>query len=156
MKTFKDYIREEVSPEGDDPTRAGGCLFVAYVGDQKLFAVAKRSKSCSEPGTYGPVGGMIKKDESPQDGISREVFEEIGLVVQPKALVWLHDHRDNPNFTYFTYAVVVEQSFLDGADLNDENDHIRWFSLNSPPTPLHPGFAKCLADPAVRFRLEAI
>ena len=52
------------------------------VRDDKRILAIKRS----DDGRWVPPGGVLEIDETPQDGVAREVYEETGLKVQPLRL----------------------------------------------------------------------
>ena len=52
------------------------------VRDDKRVLAIKRS----DDGRWVPPGGVLELDETPQDGVVREVYEETGLKVQPRRL----------------------------------------------------------------------
>ena len=44
----------------------------------------------ADDGRWVPPGGVLELDESPQDGVVREVFEETGMKVHPVRLTGVY------------------------------------------------------------------
>lgn len=57
-------------------------VVAAVIQKENKFLLGKRSLSKkSAPGYWCPVSGRIEPDETEQQAVVREVFEEVGLIV---------------------------------------------------------------------------
>lgn len=62
--------------------------FCFVFGDDGKVLVMRRSSTAKHrPGEWDLPGGLIKPDESPEDGVVREVFEETALAIQSPELI---------------------------------------------------------------------
>ncbi|MFB6720447.1 NUDIX domain-containing protein [Kribbella sp. NPDC056345] len=83
------------------PTKrvAADCLFIDRAG--RLLVLEAPYKS-----TWDLPGGMVEKDESPRLAARREVYEEIGLSVEPGALLavdWVPQTGDFTEIVAFLF-----------------------------------------------------
>ncbi len=87
--------------------------------DGRVLAIKR-----SDDGRWVPPGGVLELDETPQDGVVREVFEETGLKVQPVRLSGVHK---NMRLGVVSLAFVCE---VTGGEehTSDESDRVAWFS----------------------------
>jgi ADP-ribose pyrophosphatase YjhB (NUDIX family) len=53
--------------------------------DGRILAIKR-----SDDGRWVPPGGVLELDESPQDGVAREVYEETGVKVRPTRLTGVY------------------------------------------------------------------
>lgn len=87
-------------------------------------------------GMYSLIGGKVAKNESALQALVREVFEEVGAIIDPQDAQFSH-------IVYFKGATRVHVSFVftvrewQGEIANrepDKHDHIQWFNLDDLPT----------------------
>lgn len=128
---------------------AVGTLFIAATG---RIGLALRSDQVLEPGMYGLVGGAIDPHEIIREAAAREVYEELGVRIDPNQLRHLHTHTE-PGFEYKTFLYPTQNEF-EAYELNWENDAFSWFGPDELPDNLHPGVEALLADPKVRINLR--
>ena len=105
--------------------------------------------------TWGLVGGKIEINESVQQGLEREIQEELGGIIKDAKYVPVEQYTsDNKKFTYHTFLIKVEQEFV--PELNDE--HVGWAWLNSGtwPRPMHPGLWSTVNFDAVREKTSVM
>ena len=129
---------------------AVGALFRAAATGR--IALGLRSCGCGNPHTYGPIGGEIDPGEMVIEALAREMREELGTDMRGLPLEKI-DVFVKPHFLYTTYLVHVENEF-EPEDLNWENEHLAWFSLDDLPANLHPGFRVSVAKPDIMARLR--
>lgn len=133
---------------------AAGIMF--FCGNEVLLLL--RSAWVEEPYTWGIPGGSVIGEDyyettitSPQydetlfwEGACTETEEELGFIpaidsADIKNRVVFKDE----SFIFVTYIVEVSsgqrKAFNDSITLNAENVDWGWFSLDSLPSPLHPG-----------------
>lgn len=106
----------------------------ALVLKDKKILMAKRTKKLLEGGKWGIIGGFVNRDETLEQAIKREVFEETGYKVEYVELLRVIDNPDRPgedrqniNFVYTCTAVekIGEKDW--------ESDEVKWFDLDSLP-----------------------
>jgi 8-oxo-dGTP pyrophosphatase MutT (NUDIX family) len=130
--------------------RAAGVMFLASSSGR--IGLALRSGGVLQPFTYGVVGGAIDPRENPQVAAAREVKEEIGITLNPLALIPLDVFKDK-GFQYLTFLAVVPEEF-NPPFLNWESSAYEWFALEALPRNLHPGVATTLAKTKVQAQLR--
>lgn len=87
--------------------------------DGRVLAIKR-----SDDGRWVPPGGVLELDETPEDGVIREVFEETGLKVQPLRLTGVYK---NMRLGVVSLAFVCE---VTGGEerTSDESDRVAWLS----------------------------
>ena len=89
---------------------------------------------------YDLVGGKAEKGETLHAAVARETFEEIGVVVNPENLEFIHVlHRKDIDELVVFFFVTTEWS---GEPFNKEphkHDDLRWFPLDQLPQNIIPG-----------------
>jgi ADP-ribose pyrophosphatase YjhB (NUDIX family) len=90
-----------------------------------------------------PPGGFVRRGETPQEGVAREIFEELGVQI-----TFLDHHRvhfdvERRGVTFISVGVVPEDTaFVPGAaELSDA----RWFPLGELP-PMSRDFREGMPD----------
>lgn len=120
---------------------AAGALFLAK--DTGRIMLNLRSKFTSKPHTWSFWGGMSTKDESPMEGLTRELNEEMGEIPNIlKAYPLDVFHSGDGKFNYYTVLIIVENEFI--PKLNKESDGYCWCRIGNWPRPLHEGAKKLL------------
>ena len=98
------------------------------------------------PGAYGLPGGGLHKNESPVDGLRREVKEEIGLNLQPQQLKHIyHAMSRSQHFTFPYDCFLLEldekpQLMLQKSEIIDA----QWLPLNNPNKPIESDITQAL------------
>lgn len=129
-----------------------GALFYAKSTGRFLLlqkAVGKHS------GTWGLVGGTTEEQETPWQGLQREINEEIGS--HPKILktIPLETFVSNDNiFNFHTYLCVVQDEFI--PVLSNEHSGWAWVNLDSSPKPLHQGLRNSFSNKIIKTKLQTI
>ena len=65
----------------DLPRHSVSVTGIVLRDDGRVLAIKRH-----DDGRWVPPGGVLELDETPQDGVAREVYEETGLKVQPLRL----------------------------------------------------------------------
>jgi len=106
---------------------------VLVIKENKLLLV-KRTKKLLEGGKWGLVGGYVERDETLQEAVKREIFEETGYTVENIRLLTVrhnsdrpHEDRQNISFVFFCDGLVKE------GKPDWESDEVKWFDLNALP-----------------------
>ncbi|MBI3959574.1 MAG: NUDIX hydrolase N-terminal domain-containing protein [Chloroflexi bacterium] len=79
--------------------------------------------------------GWLEPNESPQEAVVREVWEETGLHVQPAELVGVFTRRPDPAWGLFTMVAVCFLCAVTGGELtlSHEGLDLRYWSLDEVP-----------------------
>lgn len=137
--------RGEVNDADEDSPywgrRAAGCLFFATSTGRVLFGL--RSDKVLEPHTWGGFGGKLDGDETPIEGLERELSEEIGYHDMDRYIGVSVFSDPEHDFEYYNYLVICEEEFE--PVLNAETDDYMWTQIENPPSPLHPGLKEAMS-----------
>ncbi len=88
--------------------------------------------------TWGIVGGKVESGETIEQGLKREIFEEMGGEIQGAKILPIEKYTSTNNkFVYHTFLIKVEEEFV--PVLNHEHKGYCWVPLDDYPKPLHPG-----------------
>lgn len=119
----------------------GSLIFAKNTGRYLFLLRATRSWNM----TWGLPGGKINPNEGIQQGLCREILEELGgEIISPKFIHVETFTSNNKKFTYHTYFVAVDFEFV--PELNSEHIGYAWLPLSAAPRPLHPGVSRTLAS----------
>jgi ADP-ribose pyrophosphatase YjhB (NUDIX family) len=106
-------------------------------------------------GTWGLVGGTNMHDETPWQGLEREIQEEIGLMPTILKTIPLETFVSNDKiFNFHTYLCVVEDEFL--PKLSNEHIAWAWSTIDYSPKPLHQGLRTSFSSKIIRTKLQTI
>lgn len=129
-----------------------GALF--YALDTKRFLFLHRVGGKTSD-TWGLVGGGNEKGETPFEGLTREIQEEIGDVPPFVKTIPLETFVSNDEkFNFHTYLVIVKKEFL--PKLNAEHDGYAWASFGKWPKTLHQGLRNTLQNKTNLSKLETM
>ena len=129
-----------------------GALF--YALDTKRFLFLHRANGKTS-GTWGLVGGGNELGESPFEGLTREIQEEVGDLPKFVKTIPLETFVSNDEkFNFHTYLVVVKKEFL--PNLNNEHDGYAWTSFGNWPKTLHQGLRNTLQNKTNLSKLETV
>ncbi len=125
-----------------------GVSAVAIVHDGKgRILLQKRGPNArDEQGNWDAVGGAVEFGETLIETITRELFEEIGVI--PKRIDYLttYDAHRNLNGIQTHWIAIAHAVLVDPKTVkNNEPDKIAelgWFDADSLPSPLHSQFPK--------------
>jgi 8-oxo-dGTP pyrophosphatase MutT (NUDIX family) len=129
-----------------------GALF--YAVDTKRFLFLQRTDGKTK-GTWGLVGGQMRFDESPFEGLKREIEEEVGHPPVFKKVIPLELFTSNDQkFHFNTYVIVVQEEFL--PKLNYEHSSYAWCAFECWPKNLHAGLRNTLNNKSIKGKLQTI
>lgn len=129
-----------------------GALF--YAKSTKKFLLLQKSQG-KHQGTWSLVGGTNEEQETPWQGLQREIKEEIGSVPDIIKTIPLETFVSNDNvFNFHTYLCIIEQEFI--PILSQEHIGYAWTTLEYAPRPLHQGLRNSFSNKIVRTKLQTI
>lgn len=129
-----------------------GALFYSKRTKRILLLQKARGKHA---GTWGLVGGTNETQETPWQGLTREIQEEVGSIPPIIKTIPLETFVSNDLvFNYHTYLCVIEDEFL--PTLSDEHSGYAWCMFDSTPRPLHQGLKNSFNSRIVRTKLQTI
>lgn len=106
-------------------------------------------------GTWGLVGGTNENQETPWEGLQREIKEEIGIIPKILKTIPLETFVSNDSIFYFhTYLCVIEDEFT--PKLSSEHNGYSWSTIDHAPRPLHQGLKNSFTNRIVRTKLQTI
>jgi 8-oxo-dGTP pyrophosphatase MutT (NUDIX family) len=150
---LKDYI-SKVSGElnSKDKIVCSGALFYAKSTGRILLLQKARGK---HQGTWGLVGGTNESQETPWEGLRREIKEEIGSIPNILKTIPLETFVSNDSIFHFhTYLCVIENEFI--PTLSGEHNGYSWSTIDYAPRPLHQGLKNSFTNRIVRTKLQTI
>lgn len=117
----------------------------------KRFLLLQRTHQ-KQAGQWGLVGGTNDSNESPWEGLKREIIEEIGSLpnfvkVIPLELFISNDEK----FNFHTYLCFVEDEFI--PVLNEEHSGYCWVNFGVWPKPLHQGLRNTLNNATIKTKV---
>jgi 8-oxo-dGTP pyrophosphatase MutT (NUDIX family) len=129
-----------------------GALFYTLKTKRFLFLHRARGKRAN---LWGLVGGTNEGEETPWEGLKREIKEEIGLLPDIKKTLPLESFvSTDERFFFHTYLCVIENEFI--PILNEEHDGYAWVSFANWPKPLHHGLKNTLQSKINLRKLETV
>eukprot|EP00924_Labyrinthula_sp_SR-Ha-C_P007264 snap_masked-scaffold_8-processed-gene-13.45-mRNA-1 protein AED:1.00 eAED:1.00 QI:0/-1/0/0/-1/1/1/0/294 len=110
----------KLTPEGYR-LRSGGICYKVTEGELKLLLLKRRSEN-----SYTFAGGGVEEDESAEQAVLREVFEELGVIGEVKESLGVLKELEPKKLTEFK-IVRVDKEVVD----YPENDRLKdWFVLD--------------------------
>src|SRR5690625_930395 len=71
--------------DGDTPQHSVSVTGVVVRPDGRVLVIQR-----ADDGRWVPPGGVLERDETPEQGVVREVLEETGIKVRPRRLVGVY------------------------------------------------------------------
>jgi 8-oxo-dGTP diphosphatase len=98
------------------------------------YLLGKRSHAVNNAGAWNLFGGRIDRGEGPVRGLLRELAEEAGLRIKPKALRRVSKilHRDSKNRELHYFLLEVDDELA--PRLNREHSRYGWFHRRRLPS----------------------
>lgn len=129
-----------------------GALF--YARNTKRFLFLHRAQG-KRSNLWGLVGGTNEGEETPWEGLQREIQEEIGQIPDIKKTLPLESFVSNDgNFLFHTYLCLVDDEFI--PILNNEHNGYAWVSFSKWPKPLHHGLKNTLTNKTNLAKLDTV
>ena len=135
-----------------DNVICSGALIYSQITHRVLLIQKSAGK---HQGTWGLVGGTNLIDETPWQGLQREIEEEIGFLPAIKKTLPLEKFVSNDNvFNFHTYFCLVDNEFV--PTLSDEHIAWGWFSLIALPKPIHRGLNLSLRNKVIQTKIQTV
>lgn len=129
-----------------------GALIYCTSTHRYLFLLRQGGKF---PDTWGIVGGKIEPGETIQEGLIREIREEMGGEIQGAKILPIEQYTsNNSKFVYHTFLIKVEEEFV--PVLNDEHKGYCWVPLDHYPKPLHPGIYRSFKFKFIKDKIQTL
>ncbi len=100
--------------------------------DEKLL-LQKKSKGLFGADKWNGIGGKLKRNETPEEGVKREVFEETGLrILNPEfhgTLSFYFDNGKEPDWIVYVFSAKA----FEGKPRPSEEGALRWFAFKGIP-----------------------
>lgn len=136
----------------NDMITCSGALF--YTLDTNRFLFLHRAQG-KRKDLWGLVGGTNEGAETPWEGLTREIEEEIGVVPDIKKTLPLESFISHDSkFHFHTYLCLVEHEFI--PKLNNEHNGYAWCSFTKWPKPLHHGLRNTLQSKINLTKLDTV
>lgn len=114
---------------------SAGALIYCRTTHRYLFLLRNGDR---HDGSWGLVGGKIESGETVTEGLTREIREELGGIINDAKLIPIEKFTSDSNhFEYHTFQITVDEEFV--PILNKEHRGFCWVRLEDHPKPLHPG-----------------
>lgn len=109
------------------PRQPGAKAIIAYKG--KLLLILRDNKSTIPfPNTWNAPGGGVEPDETPEEGIKRELQEEISVVPENLEAGEMITYDDGSVVSRF-FSVLTEEEYAK-VKLGDEGQRLDWFTYD--------------------------
>jgi 8-oxo-dGTP pyrophosphatase MutT (NUDIX family) len=129
-----------------------GALF--YAKSTKRFLLLQKSTGKHQV-TWSLVGGTAEDQETPWQGLQREIQEEIGSIPTILKTIPIETFVSNDTvFNFHTYLCVIADEFV--PLLSDEHIGWAWTTLDHAPKPLHQGLRNSFSSKIVRTKLQTV
>lgn len=121
-----------------------GCVFYCHDGKGKLL-MNKRSKKCrDEKGRWDVGGGAMRKGETFESAVRREIMEEYCSEVIDLKFVSVQNviRKNGKEKTHWIALIFAAQVIPEKVKIGEPSkmEEIGWFSLDNLPAPIHSMF----------------
>lgn len=135
-----------------DRIECSGAIIVART-TRRLILLQKTNGKHKDRWTL--PGGTHHNGESPWQGLTREVNEELGFTPAFLKTFPVEKFVSNDQvFTFQTYLCVVETEFI--PQLSKEHKAWGWFHLDSLPKPIHKALEQSFRNKVFQIKLSTI
>ena len=130
MSIVKFYRNDPNAPRTTMPARLGANAIITCKGKLLL----EKRRDCD---IWGLVGGGVKKHETPEAAISREIYEELGLRVPKEKFIKLSvygepgriaAYRDGSVWRMVVVVYLLELPEFPNMRISEESRELRFFS----------------------------
>lgn len=147
--------RRSLSRGQVEPHTVESCGALVYCQSTKRFLFLLRPSDRRHTKSWGLVGGKIEAGETIQQGLVREIREEIQFDAGNHKLIPIEKFTSSDEkFVYHTFMMTVEAEFC--PILNEEHTGYCWTPLEDYPKPLHPGVWRSFSFQVVVDKIRTI
>jgi ADP-ribose pyrophosphatase YjhB (NUDIX family) len=114
-------------------------VFAAIFDDKDRILLVKITYGS---GNWTFPGGHLEKNESPIDGVKREVLEETGYIVDVEHLISVYSAPNKDDLVLLFKCKIIEQVGI----YDNEIEQIAFFTRDDLPTQIHPWNIKRIND----------
>lgn len=104
----------------------------AFVEHDERYLVLERAHQPYK-GCWDLPGGFVEAAETPDEAVSREIFEETGLEVDLLSIVGVYKSRYGDEGKWTVDVAFRCRATLDELNLSDENSEAAWISIEEMP-----------------------
>lgn len=111
-----------------------GSSYLFLIKDEKIL-LQRRYQTGYEDGNYGVPAGHLDGEETPREGCTREIKEEIGITIEPKDLEIVHVmYRHCPQDERIDFFMTTSK-YTGEIKIREPHkcDDLSWFSLSALP-----------------------
>ncbi|MFJ9854309.1 NUDIX hydrolase [Streptomyces sp. NPDC101150] len=113
------YMSSSQPQTGSTPLHSVSVAGVVVREDGRVLTIRR-----ADNGTWEPPGGVLELDETPEDGVRREVYEETGIKVRVDRLTGVYK-----NMSRGVVAMVFRCHAESGYErLSDESTAVEWLT----------------------------
>ena len=109
-------------------------VVTCFIKHKNEYLVLQRGRKDAQFGLWGIPGGKLDQGEAPEKGLSREIFEETGIIISEESFQLLNKaHSVNPfDGSYLLYLYFVELKRKPKILINsDEHLNYKWVDMNN-------------------------
>ena len=122
--------------------------FIVHDGNGRFLLQKRSKKARDEHGNWDICGGALEFGEPIEDGVKRELKEELAAEAQDIKFITAYEahreHKGNPtHWIALNHAVLADPAKVK-INEPDKIDEIGWFTLATLPSPLHSQIQKAL------------
>lgn len=109
-------------------------VFTPYriINDSVYLFMQKRAKDNPRGGNmFGFFGGGIEESETPEEALTREAKEELGIIPKNFSLFKKYDLEATTHFSpaeLYVFTMPVDKNFEQTITLNSEGQYGKWFN----------------------------
>jgi len=116
-------------------------IYFCHDGKGNVLLSKRGQNSRDEQGTWDPGGGGVEFEDTVIDTLKKEIMEEYCTdVLEYEFLGYRDVHRENngkkTHWIAIDFKVLVDKNKVKNGEPH-KLDEVKWFSLNSLPSPMH-------------------
>lgn len=119
----------ETAPEGFTPQVEVAACYLEIDGQILLLQKAYGER---EGGTWGVPAGKLEKEESPEEGAKRELFEETGICIQSASQIQhfgsLYIRKPGIDYVYHQFKIQLDKK--PDVRISQEHQDFQWVALS--------------------------
>ena len=105
-------------------------LIILYDEDKKILLQQRTDDAPTRPGCWGFFGGGIEKDETPEQAVRRECFEELNYTLENPKFIAKKEDKGKTNQTHGLWHIFIEKCCDKNSLKLQEGQDMKWFSID--------------------------